>query len=137
MAEFTDRVFAAVRKIPRGRVASYGTVAAVAGFPRAARQVGMVMRLGRGLPWWRVLGADGRIVIADPQWKMEQAMRLQAEGVEVHAMKVDMERFSWRPRSLATAKRVKAAAKASPARCARSPRSPSRRPPSTSSRKRR
>lgn len=124
MPEFSDRVFAAVRKVPRGKVASYGTVAAVAGYPRAARQVGMVMRLGHGLPWWRVLASDGRIVIADPQWKMEQALRLQAEGVEVHAMKVDMERYGWVP-------------KASTARSARPPRSPSPRPKKTSPRKRR
>lgn len=124
VAEFAERVFAAVRRIPRGRVASYGLVAEVAGHPRAARQVGMVMRLGKGIPWWRVVAQDGRIVIADPQWKTEQATRLEAEGVSVRGMRVDYERFAWQP-------------KPSPAPRARPPRSPVPRREPKSPRKRR
>ena len=128
MPEFTDRVFAAVRKVPRGKVASYGTVAKVAGYPRAARQVGMVMRLGRGLPWWRVLAADGRIVIADPTYKMEQAMRLEMEGVVVREMRVDMDRFGWDPPT-GGARASRTSRKAAAARPADAPRARSRASP--------
>lgn len=95
---FPARVFAAVRRIPRGRVASYGLVAELAGSPRAARQVGRVMRLGHGLPWWRVLAKDGRIVIQDPEYRFAQHAKLEAEGVAVRDGRVDYARFSWKPR---------------------------------------
>lgn len=101
MAEpkYHEAVFAVVRRIPKGRVASYKMVAEQAGFPRTARFVGRALRLGRGLPWWRVLAHDGRIVIMDPDFRREQVMRLEAEGVPVSAQgKVDMERHAWRPR---------------------------------------
>ena len=96
---FYDRVFAVVRRIPRGRVASYGLVAKLAGSPRAARQVGMVMRLAHGIPWWRVLGADGDVRIMRPDYRREQVERLGAEGVPVDEEgRVDMKRYEWRPR---------------------------------------
>ena len=98
-AKFHERVAAVVRRIPRGRVASYGMVAALAGHPRGARFVGRALRLGRGLPWWRVLAQDGRIVIMDPALRVEQVMRLEAEGVPVSGEgRVDFGRHAWRPR---------------------------------------
>jgi methylated-DNA-protein-cysteine methyltransferase-like protein len=56
-------ILAAVRRIPRGKVCTYGNVAEVAGLPRRARLVGTVLRQtsGRGLPWYRVINAGGRI----------------------------------------------------------------------------
>ena len=99
MVKFHEAVYAVVRRIPRGRVASYGMVAAMAGHPRAARYVGHALRLGRGLPWWRVLGADGSIRIVNPEWRVEQVERLRREGVEVDGEGfVDFERHVWRPR---------------------------------------
>ena len=95
---FKERVFDVVKRIPRGRVASYGLVAELAGSPRAARHVGMVMRLGHGLPWWRVLAKDGRIVIQNPEYRFAQHAKLEAEGVPVRDGRVDYERFAWRPR---------------------------------------
>jgi len=95
---FYERVFAVVRRIPLGRVASYGLVAELAGSPRAARQVGFAMRLGRGLPWWRVVAKDGRIVIQDPEYRFAQHAKLEAEGIPVRDGKVDVDRFSWKPR---------------------------------------
>lgn len=95
---FADRVFDVVRRIPRGRVASYGLVAELAGAPRAARQVGMVMRSGHGLPWWRVLAKDGRIVIQNPEYRFAQHAKLEAEGIPVRDGRVDYERFRWKPR---------------------------------------
>ena len=123
--KFHEEVFRVVRRIPKGRVASYGLVARVAGHPRAARQVGMVMRLGRGLPWWRVVAQDGRIVIQNPEFRIEQALRLEAEGIRVVEGRVDYERHAWRPR-------VKAPPPPAPA-----PPPRGRRPPPSSSRRRR
>ncbi len=61
--EFTLRVLSVVRRIPAGRVASYGVVAALAGRPGAARAVGNIMRGAPipGLPYHRVVGAGGRL----------------------------------------------------------------------------
>ena len=51
----------AIRRIPRGRVSTYGAIAKAAGYPRCARQVGRVLKQAGGLPWHRVVGSGGRI----------------------------------------------------------------------------
>ncbi|MFI5088338.1 MAG: MGMT family protein, partial [Terriglobales bacterium] len=53
-----------VRRIPRGKVATYGDVAYAAGFPGAARQVAWALHASSGLPWQRVVGAGGKILLA-------------------------------------------------------------------------
>ncbi len=78
--------------IPRGQVATYGTVARAAGLPGRARQAGFALRVAPAelnLPWHRVVGAGGRIAfpIATRQHK-EQARRLRAEGVAVKGGRV-------------------------------------------------
>ncbi len=78
--------------IPRGQVATYGTVARAAGLPGRARQAGFALRVAPAelnLPWHRVVGAGGRIAfpIATRQHK-EQARRLRAEGVAVKSGRV-------------------------------------------------
>lgn len=93
---------AAVKRVPRGRVASYGLIGRVAGHPNAARHVGRVMRLCTGVPWWRVIAADGRIVIQNPEWRREQVARLEAEGIEVSEGRVDYARYAWRPKGALT-----------------------------------
>lgn len=96
---FSDRVFDVVRRIPRGRVASYGLVAELAGSPRSARHVGMVMRFAIDAPWHRVVAKEGRIAIMNPELRREQVDRLAAEGIDTDARGyVDYERFAWRPR---------------------------------------
>lgn len=77
---FADEVRRAVAAVPEGTVASYGEVAEQAGHPGAARGVGSVLRTSDGLPWWRVVMADGRLA---PGKEVEQARRLRAEGVNV------------------------------------------------------
>ena len=81
---FARRVLAAVRRIPRGRVATYGDVAAMAGRPRAHRAVGTLMsRLADpGVPAHRVIAAGGRLggFGGHPDLK---AQRLRAEGLIV------------------------------------------------------
>lgn len=81
---------AAVRKIPKGKVATYGAVARAAGFPGAARQVAWALHgSGNALPWHRVVGAGGRILLAgDPGF--EQKVRLRSEGVTFQGERVRM-----------------------------------------------
>ena len=85
-ADDAGRILAAVRAIPRGQVASYGEVARRAGLPRRARLAARVLSQNTdpGLPWHRVLRADGRIAFAEGSAGFrEQAQRLRAEGVAV------------------------------------------------------
>jgi methylated-DNA-protein-cysteine methyltransferase-like protein len=117
-----------VRRIPRGRVATYGEVALVAGKPRAARQVGYALAALRGarhdVPWQRVLGARPRgraaISILDPMGAAVQRKLLEAEGVRFDAReRVDLAEFGWRaarraPRTRAAARGRRAATRQGP-----------------------
>ena len=81
-----------VATIPRGKVATYGGVAAAAGYPGAARQVAWALHNNSaGLPWHRVLGAGGRIRLPGASG-MEQRLRLEQEGVTFRSSRVVMER---------------------------------------------
>jgi len=90
------RIRSAIRKIPRGKVATYGDVAYAAGFPGAARQVVWALHGSRGLPWQRVVGAGGKILLPDIQGA-EQRFLLQSEGVAFIGFRVDMKqhRYAW------------------------------------------
>jgi methylated-DNA-protein-cysteine methyltransferase-like protein len=83
--DFTTGVTAVLEALEPGEVISYGEVAAEAGFPGAARAVGNLLRVTPGLPWWRVVTADGRLV---PGSESRQAALLRAEGVRVMAGRV-------------------------------------------------
>ena len=87
-----EAIWQVVCAIPRGRVATYGSVARAAGLPRRARLAGFALRVAPrelSLPWHRVIGAGGRIVFpsGSPQHR-EQARRLRAEGVAISGGKV-------------------------------------------------
>jgi methylated-DNA-protein-cysteine methyltransferase-like protein len=84
-----QKIAAAIRSIPRGKVSTYGGVAKAAGFPGAARQVVAALRGAVGLPWQRVLGAGGAIKLRGDN-AFEQRFRLEAEGVTFRGRKVDM-----------------------------------------------
>ena len=90
---FTRRVIAAVRRIPPGRVTTYGDIARLAGKPRAARAVGNIMRTGGapGLPYHRVVAAAGRLGGYGGN-EMLKAALLRAEGLVVSSGRV--RRFS-------------------------------------------
>lgn len=77
---FEEAVVAVLTALRPGDVVTYGEVAEEAGFPGAARAVGNVLRDGEGLPWWRVVRADGRLAVGK---ETDQGARLQAEGVPV------------------------------------------------------
>jgi methylated-DNA-protein-cysteine methyltransferase-like protein len=81
-----------VRRIPKGRVATYGDVAAASGYPGCARQVVWALRSAKNVPWHRVLGAKGRILLTD-EAALEQRLRLRLEQVAVGADRVDMKQF--------------------------------------------
>ena len=86
-----------VGRIPRGKVATYGDVAYIAGYPGSARQVAWALHSSsRGLPWHRVVGAGGKILLP-AEGGMEQRFRLEAEGVRFSGLRVDMEAHRWTP----------------------------------------
>src|SRR5271169_3324764 len=85
----------AIRKVPRGRVSTYGAIAKAAGYPRCCRHVGRVLRQVGGLPWQRILGCGGRISLRG-EYALEQRFLLQAEGVRFKGRRVDLGEFEHR-----------------------------------------
>lgn len=103
---FQQRVIEITQQIPYGKVTTYGTVAALAGSPRAAIIVGQVLRYQsqlHQLPWQRVINKDGYITINNPHFPAEmQVALLEAEGITVEKkqlFKVDLKKFGWFPSS--------------------------------------
>ncbi len=98
MRPFADRVFAAVRAIPAGRVSTYGDVAAAAGRPGAARAVGTLMaNSGGGLPAHRVVAAGGKLGGYGGH-EAEKAALLRAEGVGVVGRRIrQFAQVRWQP----------------------------------------
>ena len=96
-----ERIYAVVRRIPRRRVATYGQVAALAGFPRHARQVGYALHAlpeGTDVPWHRVVNAKGEVSQrATPGWEQVQLALLRRERVIGKDGRVDLDRFRWEP----------------------------------------
>jgi len=85
-----ERIWKVVRRIPKGQVATYGAVAEAAGFPGASRQVVGALRAAKGpLPWHRVVGAGGRILLPGEAGQ-EQRLRLANERVKFIGNRVDM-----------------------------------------------
>jgi methylated-DNA-protein-cysteine methyltransferase-like protein len=103
-------VFAWIGRIPRGKVATYGQIAALAGYPRQARRVGQTLGApGRSrsgdVPWQRVLNAQGRVSARAPRpehalgaGEAEQERLLRAEGIVFVRGQTDLERYRWRPK---------------------------------------
>jgi methylated-DNA-protein-cysteine methyltransferase-like protein len=96
------RIYAVVRRIPRGRVATYGQVASLASLPGHARQVGYALHALRddaSVPWHRVINAQGRCSVrSEPGFEHIQQQLLEAEGVEFHSGRTSLEKFRWEPR---------------------------------------
>ena len=99
------RIYAVVTRIPRGRVATYGQVAAEAGMTHAPRVAGYALHAlpsGSPIPWHRVVAAGGRLSLGklDPASAMTQRLRLENEGVRFDGRGcVDMDRHTWKPRA--------------------------------------
>jgi O-6-methylguanine DNA methyltransferase len=101
---FSHRVLSVVRRIPPGRVASYGDVAKLAGRPRAARAVGNIMKTcGRpDVPCHRVIAAGGRLGGYGGSEVLKRSL-LMAEGIVVSGARVrDLDRVRWQPRRTRT-----------------------------------
>lgn len=95
--ERDEAIWSVIRSIPKGKVASYGQVAAIAGYPRYHRQVAQLLQgCGDRMQWQRVLGAGGEIKLKGEAGH-EQRLRLQFEGVTFRGRRVDLTRHQWTP----------------------------------------
>lgn len=97
---FTDRVREAVARIPKGKVATYGQIAWMAGSPRAPRAVGMIMsqnKDGKKVPCHRVVAAGGALTGYGLGGIGTKKQKLLAEGVSFRGSRVDMDKSQWRP----------------------------------------
>lgn len=96
---FPQRVYQILAAIPQGYVTTYGDIALLAGSPRAARQVGGVLKrlpAGSRLPWHRVVNRQGLLSLTGSDF-LRQREALIAEGIQVSgAGEIDMARYRWR-----------------------------------------
>jgi len=91
-----ELVYQLVKKIPRGRVTTYGDLARRLRIPGGARVVGYAMAAcpsGRGIPWHRVVGAGGRLIIREPYASLQRRL-LESEGVNIEGVRVDMRKYA-------------------------------------------
>jgi methylated-DNA-protein-cysteine methyltransferase-like protein len=94
-----DPVYQLIKKIPRGRVTTYGELAKALRLPGGARAAGYAVAAtpkGRGIPWHRVIGAGGRVRVPEPHASMQRRL-LETEGVEFDGGAIDMQLFGWSP----------------------------------------
>jgi methylated-DNA-protein-cysteine methyltransferase-like protein len=101
-ASFHQKAKGLIKRIPRGKVATYGQIAALAGQPRAARQVAWVLNIASdkdGLPWHRVINRQGTISLPRMAGYEVQHALLKKEGVKFDRNGgIDLTKFQWRPR---------------------------------------
>jgi methylated-DNA-protein-cysteine methyltransferase related protein len=92
-------VYKLVKKIPRGRVATYGQIAKALKLPGGARSAGRAMGAcpsGRGIPWHRVVGAGGRLLIREPHAGLQRKL-LESEGLQVAEKRIqNFSIYQWR-----------------------------------------
>ncbi len=92
-----ERVYRLVKRIPRGRVLTYGQLARAVRLRGGARAAGRAMAAcprGRGIPWHRVVGAGGRILIREPHASLQRRL-LESEGTRLIEGRVDLEQHRW------------------------------------------
>jgi methylated-DNA-protein-cysteine methyltransferase-like protein len=91
------RIYALIRRVPRGRVTTYGEIARLAGLRNGARTVGWALHslpIDETAPWWRVIRSDGTIALR--RSAAEQRRRLAREGVRFNGGAIDLRRHGWR-----------------------------------------
>jgi len=98
-----DRIYSMVRRIPKGRVATYGQIAWIVGIPRQARQIGYALAALRDhypVPWHRVVNSKGEISQrSEPGFEERQRILLEREGVAFDVKgRISLSRFRWRPK---------------------------------------
>ena len=94
-----DPVYRLVKQIPRGRVLSYGALARILRLRGGARSAGRAMAAtptGKGIPWHRVVGENGKILIREPYASLQRKL-LESEGVKVSESRVDLKQHLWTP----------------------------------------
>jgi methylated-DNA-protein-cysteine methyltransferase related protein len=95
-----DPVYRFVQRIPRGKVLTYGALAKALRLPGGARTAGRAMAAtpsGKGIPWHRVIGDRGKILIRGPHSLLQRKL-LESEGVAIVEFCVDLKRHLWQPR---------------------------------------
>jgi methylated-DNA-protein-cysteine methyltransferase-like protein len=108
-----DIVYRLVKQIPRGRVLSYGALAKALRLPGGARSAGRAMAAtpsGKGIPWHRVVGERGKILIREPYASLQRKL-LESEGVKVIESHVDLKSHLWTAARTAKSKTSKTKAK--------------------------
>jgi methylated-DNA-protein-cysteine methyltransferase related protein len=108
-----EKVYRLVKKVPRGRVTTYGELARALRLPGGARAVGYAMAAcpsGRGIPWHRIVAAGGRLSIPEPHGSLQRRL-LETEGVVIEGAKIDIERHGWSPARRQSRKDSKKSAK--------------------------
>lgn len=94
-----NRVYHLVKKIPRGRVMTYGQVARALRLPGGARTAGRAMAAcpsGRGVPWHRIVGAGGKLLIREPHASLQRKL-LESEGLSLAEKRIqDFRNYEWR-----------------------------------------
>ena len=104
-----DPVYKLVKQIPRGRVTTYGTLARVLHLRGGARTAGRALAAtpsGRGIPWHRVVGERGKLLIPEPYASLQRKL-LESEAVKIVESRVDWARHGWEPEKKAGKKRPK------------------------------
>lgn len=101
LEDFRQLVYFWIKQIPKGKVASYGQIAKLAGFPRHARHVSKALGAAdktMKLPWQRVIAASGKIAFRpDSDSFARQQVLLEKEGVKVVKGKINLQQFGWQP----------------------------------------
>lgn len=102
-----DPVYCLVKTIPRGRVTTYGELARKLRFRGGARAIGYAMAAcpsGHGIPWHRVVGAGGRLIIGEPYGSLQRRL-LETEGVMIPGTRIDMRHYAWVPKKKSAARK--------------------------------
>ncbi len=92
-------VYSVVKQIPRGRVTTYGALAKALKLRGGARTAGRAMAAtpsGKGIPWHRVVGDRGRLLIPEPYGSLQRKL-LESEGVQLLEFRVDLKKYLWTP----------------------------------------
>lgn len=97
--DFRERVESIVAQIPKGRVMTYGQLAALCGNPQAARIVGGIAHFGDpNLPWQRVVNKKGGLASGYPGGREGHRVHLEQEGVKVESNHVEVKKLIWWPK---------------------------------------
>jgi len=114
-------VYAFVKRIPRGRVITYGGLARALRLRGGARSAGRAMAAspsGKGIPWHRVVGAGGKLLIREPYASLQRKL-LESEGVQMTERRVNLKLHAWAAATRKSGKKTGNAKKAQPKRRAR------------------